>query len=29
MIIALNVKRWDQISIRSGILVDYFDSKNN
>lgn len=29
MIIALNIKRWDQISRRSGILIDYFDSKNN
>jgi len=27
--IGFNVKRWDQISNRSGILIDYYDSKNN
>ena len=25
--IGFNVKRWDQISNRSGILIDYYDSK--
>jgi len=23
----LNIKRWDQISNRIGILIDYYDSK--
>ena len=27
--IGFNVKRWDQISNKSGILIDYYDSKNN
>ena len=25
--IGLNIKRWDQISNRTGILIDYYDSK--
>ena len=25
--IGFNIKRWDQISNRSGILIDYYDSK--
>lgn len=28
ILILLNIKRWDQISSRVGILADYFDSKN-
>ena len=29
ILILLNIKRWDQISPRVGILADYFNSKNN
>ena len=25
--IGLNIKRWDQISYRIGILIDYYNSK--
>jgi len=28
ILILLNIKRWDQISPRVGVLADYFDSKN-
>ena len=29
ILILLNIKRWDQISPRVGVLADYFNSKNN
>ena len=29
ILILLNIKRWDQISPRVGVLADYYNSKNN
>jgi phosphohistidine phosphatase len=29
ILVGLNIKRWDQVSPRVGILADYFDSKNS